>query len=80
MGLDLNELLNLPILVFLAHRVWVISTKFPLIERLIEDHEKRIKTLEEKVAAGGGPGAYKSGGAQGAEEEASSPEDDKDEM
>ena len=43
----MNELLNLPILVFLAHRVWVISTKFPLIERLIEDHEKRIKTLEE---------------------------------
>ena len=41
----------------------------------------RIKTLEEKGAAdGGGPGAYKSGGAQGAEEDASSPEDDKDEM
>ena len=48
MGLDLNELLNLPILVFLAHRVWIISTRFPLLERLIEDHEERLKTLEKQ--------------------------------
>ena len=46
MEIDLNELLNLPILVFLAHRVWVISTRFPLLERLIEDHEERLKSLE----------------------------------
>ncbi len=48
MGLDLNELLNLPILVFLAHRVWIISTRFPLLERLIEDHEQRLKSLEKQ--------------------------------
>ena len=48
MGLDLNELLNLPILVFLAHRVWIISTRFPLLERLIEDHEHRLKSLEKQ--------------------------------
>ena len=48
MDLDLNELLNLPVMIFIAHRVWILSTRFPLLERLIEDHEKRLTSLEHK--------------------------------
>ena len=45
--MDLTELVNLPVLLFIAHRVFILSTKFPILEQILKEHDKRIGKLED---------------------------------
>ena len=44
--ISLETALNLPVMIFIAHRVWVLSVVVPRMEDRILDHERRITRLE----------------------------------
>ena len=47
--LSLEMLINLPILGWIAYRVWVLSTLIPSIKDKIDSQEEEIKQLRKKV-------------------------------